>query len=141
MTGWRSFDVDHINYVINHPDCIKGATLGKGPVDASILVNNPDNYCLFDEHGGFVLVKESEGHYSAHTQFLKSGRGPETVRKAREAVQWMFKNTPCKVISTFCANDNAAARLLTLRAGFRPTGPSRMLDVDGTEYQITKPES
>jgi hypothetical protein len=80
--------------------------------------------------GGFLFIECADAIYEVHTQFLPEGRGPGVLHMARQAVGYMFTETPCLAIRTFVSDNNEAARKLTFAVGFKEAG---RVDVFGSE--------
>ena len=106
----RSFDSEFINSVLNHPEVREGAEIGVD-ADVSEIVDNPVNFLLVNEHGGFIYVNLGDGMYEVHTQFLPEGRGMSAYHAAKESVRWMFINTDCLRIISKAKPDSGAQQL------------------------------
>lgn len=113
----RTFDVDHINGIINHEDVREGARV-RDYTDFRGPILNDNNHCLFNSSGGFLFIQVEPGVYEVHTQFLKRARGPEVSVKAEEAVAYMFENTDCTEIRTQVYFNNPAPKRLAESVGF-----------------------
>lgn len=108
----RVFDASFLNTVANHPT-VRPFIGGKAQVlDLSILVDDPENYALAFDHGGFVAVKKSAGVYDFHTLFLPCGRGAAVLKAAREALAFMFGETDCRELVTTVPKDNKVAAIM-----------------------------
>ena len=114
----RTFDFEHVNYIINHDDIKEGARL-KGTTDFKIPVKDVENYSLFNDDGGFIFIKIEPNVYEVHTQFLKKARGLNVWVKTKEAAIYMFTYTPCLKIITQVYKSNSPALKLTRAMGFR----------------------
>ena len=114
----RTFNVEHVNYIVNHEDIREGARL-KGTTDFRIPIENVENYSLFNDDGGFIFIKIEPTVYEVHTQFLKRARGPHVWAKTKEAAIYMFTYTPCLKIITQVYKNNLPALKLTRSMEFR----------------------
>jgi hypothetical protein len=150
----RTFDPAFLNSVINHPE-VRPWVGGEGALDVTETINNPSNFALVTDGGGFILIQHEPGIYEVHSQFLPEGRR-ETRRAMRSGFDYMFTRTDCQRVITQVPDNNPAAAALAKAAGFRemfrrddtPRGPSsfmgltaeewaqgnRSLEVDGEEF-------
>lgn len=114
----RTMDATFLNEVANHP-VVRPWLGGEGPLDLTAAVENPANYALVTEHGGYLFHPLLPGVYEVHTMFLPSGHGSHQRRAAAEAFRYLFAITDCLEIVTKCPDDNAPARLASSALGFR----------------------
>ena len=135
---YRTFDAERVNRIINDPAVLPWVSLGTGSVDASLIVGNPNNFCVFDDTGGFVFVRKDDGVFDVHTQFLPEGRGRHALIAARAAAAYMFERPECVALQTFCAHVNRAAIYLARKMGFVRFEEDRILDSDGWFYRLTR---
>lgn len=136
MTLVRTFDPALVNRIANHPEVLPG-TLAHKELDISSAVLDGRNVCLFDELGGFVFAWKAPRHYEVHTIFTPEGRGRHVLEAALAALQFMFTQTDCALVETFCAKDNRAAIWLTLRCGFEKDKDTMVLGYVGTRYYLS----
>ena len=133
-----SKDAEFLNRVINDPSVFPWISLGmEGPFDVSDVMARDTTVFLADEYGGFLFVECGPAMYEVHTQFLPGGRGPAVLRKAKEAVAYMFRHTPCIAIRTFVSDGNEPARKLTLAVGFEDIGAGEVFGKAGRNYLLT----
>jgi len=121
----RSYDVNRINYILNHPDVFDYVSYdGQDFLDLTDCVKDDSNIILMSKNGFFFFRKlEDEEHsFEAHQQFLKSGRGKEAHDSAIKAVVYIFSNTPCTSIYSTIPKEYRHAKLIALMAGFRIIG-------------------
>ena len=85
----RSFDVGHINGVINHPDVrpFVGAP-GLGELDMAPVIAMPQHWFLMGEHGGFLLEWSAPRVREWHTFVKPEGRGAWAVRLRKAAIEY-----------------------------------------------------
>lgn len=118
----REFRADRINAVLNHPEVLPWVTLpGLDALDLSELVEDRRNILLMTEEGdgGVLFHRRSQGVFEAHSQYLPSARGKRALAATREAVDWMFRNTDCRAITTMVPADNRPAEALAVRCGLK----------------------
>lgn len=115
----RTMDSALLNRVINDPSVRPHVVADDGIVDVTTVVQNPDNYALVTEHGGFILIRHEPGVYEVHSQFLPEGRGKHAVAAMREGFRYMFANTDCLEIVTKVCDDNLPADSFAKIAGFK----------------------
>ena len=136
-----SRDVHFINTVMNDPTVHPWISLGQeGPLDMTALLEDPRNLFLCNEWGGFMFVYKGENVYEVHTQFLPGGRGQTVREAAKEAMAFMFTQTACEAITTYCPLDNPPARFLAKGAGMNKVGKAYPMGKDCDMYIITKGE-
>lgn len=115
----RTMDATLLNAVMNDPSVRPHVVADDGLVDVASLVEDPNNYALVTEFGGFLLIRHEPGVYEVHTQFLPEGRGKYAVQAMREGFRYMFIHTDCLEIITKVCEDNPAADSFAKLAGFR----------------------
>jgi hypothetical protein len=72
----RSFDVERINAVVNHPEVRPGVgDPDSGDLDVAPLVERAEHWFLMGEHGGFLLSWSAPKVREVHTFILPEGRG------------------------------------------------------------------
>lgn len=136
-----SRDVALLNRVVNDPSVFPYVSFGfKGPFDMAPFVLDERNYFFANEHGGFLGLDKGNGIYEVHTQFLPAGRGKAAIRAAREAMTYMFTQTACHALMTFCPLDNPASAFLAKASGMTRFKTETELGVQGDTYTITRKE-
>ena len=136
-----SRDKEFLNRVVNDPSVFPYVSLGTiGPLDVSPLIDDERNLFFANEFGGFLLVNKDDGVYDVHTQFLPDGRGLIAAVAALEVREYMFTETDCVAIMTFCPLNNKAAERFAVAAGFRFIRSGTLLGVTGNYFGITKEE-
>lgn len=118
----RTKDAAFLNEVANHPDVRPWLGLdGKSEIDLTGLLDQPGNFALVNDHGGFVFMHEGGGVYELHTQFLPSGRGRLAVSAALEIEFLMFTLYGATLLKTYVPHENRGALGLVRLAGFERT--------------------
>jgi hypothetical protein len=133
----RTFDAAFFNRICNLPEVRPWIAMADGPVDTTAVVENPLNFALRNEYGGFILLNHGRGVYSVHSQFASEGRGT-TVAAMRAGFDFMFTRTDCMKIFSHVPDSNKPAQGLARAAGFRPwfrrdmgrLGPAEMVSLD-----------
>jgi hypothetical protein len=135
-----SRDAAFLNRVVNDATVFRGATLGilTDPVDMTPLLADERNLFLANEHGGFLLIDKGSGIYEIHTQFLPEGRGKSAIVAGRDAMKYMFSETPARALMTFCPLDNPQSAFLARACGMKRFKTVTELGVKGDMYTITK---
>ncbi len=118
MTVTRTMSADYLNSVANSPE-VRPYIGGEGPIDLTPIAQNPANYLLVTDGGGWVLQPILAGVYELHTLVLPEARGKPFFAAAREAMRWLFTRTDALEIVTKCPDDNPGARMAALMVGFR----------------------
>jgi hypothetical protein len=115
----RTMDADRLNDVANHPDVFPWlGFLGQpGDLDLSPVIENPANFALDCEHGGYVLINQGGGQYEAHTMFLPTGRAVAHAA-AVEGFRYLFTATDCQRVVTKVPAGNVHAAAHAKRCGF-----------------------
>lgn len=106
-------DGAHANRIVNHPEVhpwVCGAH--KGPLDLTGLVQDPNAYALFGEHGGVVFQRQQQGLFEAHSQYTPAGRGEWAVQCSRQVLEWIFTHTEAVEVMTRCPEGNLGAKTL-----------------------------
>jgi hypothetical protein len=132
----QSKDVQFLHSVIAHPDVLPWVTLGRGALDLTDVVGNPENIFLANEYGGFLFIRDGD-NYEVHTQFLPQGRGRKAVEAAREAAWHIFTRTPALAIRTYVPRGNFRAAALARRAGFSAWGTVNNDGIEMDWYVLT----
>lgn len=116
----RSFDVAHINEVINHPE-VRPFIGGDGEIDITPAVIEKQNVFLMGEHGGFMLAWSAPNVHEIHTFILPSGRGSWAREAAQELIAFCRKNGD-RMIWTKVPKGRKNVEAFTRRAGLKATG-------------------
>jgi hypothetical protein len=134
MTLTRSFDVDAVNRVVNHPDVrpYVGAPDG-GPLDLAPLVERSEHWFLMDDHGGFLLAWSAPGVREVHTFIAPEGRGQWAASRRREMVAYAAANG-AKMLWTRIPPKWKHVERFARQGGMRPTDD--VIDTLGTPYRI-----
>lgn len=136
-----SRDAELLNRVMNDPSVFPWISLGhKESVDCSMLLSDDRNYFFANEHGGFLVLDTGGGIYEIHTQFLPEGRGRPAILGAHEGMAFMFTQTSCVALKTFCPFNNRAATKLAKLAGMKRCNTETLWGVEGDTYVITRKE-
>ncbi len=136
-----SHDAEFLNRVVNHPNVLPYVNLGvQGPLDITPLVMDEKNLFLANEYGGFLLIDQGDRVFEIHTQFLPEGRGRMALEAAREAMGYVFTETDCQMLMTFCPVDNRPSAFLARATGMSKVGKAYPLGKESDMYVITKGE-
>ena len=133
----RTFDVERAMAVLYDPSIWPHVSLGMERIDLSDAVTDPRNFVLMNEHGGFLFIQRADFIYEVHTMFRPAGRGKAAFLAAQDAAWYMFTQTDCLAITTFVTHDNAPARSLTLKMGFKEQGEAELNAHAGRIYMFT----
>jgi hypothetical protein len=133
----RTMDAAFFNRICNLPEVRPGLGGPEGPLDVTAMVQNPANFALQAEHGGFILEALGGGTYHVHSQFASEGRRG-TVAAMRAGLDFMFTGTDCMRITSHIPDNNPGAKGLGIKAGFRPwfrretdgLGPTAVVRID-----------
>lgn len=115
----RTMDPTHLNAVANHPD-VRPWLGGKGELDLSLTLADPQNVALVTDHGGFVCLRKDAGLYDVHSLFLPDRPRRETVDAMRDGLAFMFAETDCVDLVTQVPSNNPAAAGLAALGHFTP---------------------
>ena len=86
----RSYDTEFINKVVNDPAVRPYVGSGvDGDIDTQILVDDPENWFLMGEHGGFLFSETAPGIREVHTFILPSGRGEWAADARAKAIEYL----------------------------------------------------
>jgi hypothetical protein len=128
----RTFDADRFDAVMRHPSVLPHVSLGLDDIPSSaMLIHDPANVCLMNEHGGFLFRQFSPDQYDVHTVFLPSGRGSKAVDAALEAKRIMFNEFHARRLVTFVPFTNRTARKLAEAAGFVEDMDAECMGIEG----------
>lgn len=104
----RSFDIERVNQLANHPSIHPWVSIDDKPLDLTSVVVDARNVILMGEGGGFVLHNLGNGDYEAHSLFLPEARGPNSMATAKAGMDFMFGQTDCQRILARCPRGNLA---------------------------------
>jgi hypothetical protein len=138
----RTFEASGFNAVANHPDVKPWLLAPEGVIDLSGVIENPANYALWRDGGGFVLVCHEPGIYEAHSLFLPEARG-HSIAAMRAGFEYMFVATDAIEIVTSVPDGNEAALALASKAGFKPifrTDGMTHCKLDLVSWAMSRPE-
>lgn len=71
--------------------------------------------------GIFVTIRQTDSRCESHIAFLPTAYG-KTAQLGREAIQWIWANTPYLEIVAPCVRDNSLASRFLTRIGFARHG-------------------
>ena len=130
----RSYDIEFINRVINDPSVRPYVGGGvDGDLDAEVLVNDPDNWFLMGEHGGFLLNPTAPNVREVHTFVLPEGRG-EWAKDARKVGVEYARRHGTEELWTKIEPDSEHVIRYALQGGMQKT--DEMVETFGTQYRI-----
>lgn len=130
MTLNRVYDAALFEHVLQHPDVLPWVSLGHDIGDIELILSNPENVCLMNDHGGFLFYKTGEGDYEVHTAFVPEGRGAHLVDLTAQAARYMA-GMGARRIFTFVDDKNTPARRLAEKAGMEVIGSIQMAGHSG----------
>jgi len=115
----RSFDVDRLNYLVNHPT-IRPTAGGDGEsyLDFTPLMG-PENHFLAGEHGGHFFHWSSPDTYEVHIFILPEGRGKWAAGFVQDGLQYA---RDIGVRQLWARVSTRLMRMFTIRAGFEYRG-------------------
>jgi hypothetical protein len=119
----RTSDGAAFNAILRHPDVAPYVSLGKEVPDMSKYVEDEQNACYMNQHGGFLCIQGPPTEYTVHTAFTPEGRGPYLRNSALYVAKELFKNG-ATVLKTFVEDSNAPALRLAIMAGFNKVARS-----------------
>lgn len=142
----RTMNAALFNEICNHPE-VRPWLGGEGEIDTTPLLDNPGNYGLLGEGGGFILVAGPAASFEVHSQFVPEGR-KHSFEAMRAGMDYMFTRTNALQLTTFLPDNNPAARGLALKGGFRewfkrqnhPLGPGVQAKIDVDEWIANNPD-
>ena len=128
----RTFDAERFDRVMRHPTVLPHVSLGMESLPSSaLLVQDPANVVLMNEHGGFMFRQFAPDQYDVHTVFLPTGRGRMARDAAMEARQIMFNEFHARRLVTFVPHDNPNALKLAQATGFVIDRSCECMGVEG----------
>lgn len=124
----RTFDVERVNYLVNHKEVRPLLGFGEKYIDLSEAVQDDANHFLDAEYGGFACCWSAPQTYEIHTFILPEGRGKWAYQLARAGRDYM-QEIGATHLWTRVHPDFANVKFFTLRAGFRPAGHRTTLGI------------
>lgn len=120
MAVERSFDIEHINEILNHPSVRPDvADESESVLDLTVAVSDKRNILLMGDHGGCMFLYMMDCMYEVHTQILPAGRGEWAKAFAKACVEWMYTKSDALEILTRVPHGHIGAKTLALQTGFR----------------------
>lgn len=117
----RTYSADRANEVINDPSVRPYVGPEEmGELDLTPLLDDPMNWCMMGEHGGFLLTWSSPHAHEVHTFILPEGRGAWAREAARDGLVYARENGD-KMLWTKIA-DQPHVALYAKAMGMEPTG-------------------
>lgn len=97
----------------------------------AVLCYNYESYC-----GCFILFDKGNDTLEIHTCLLPTAKGMgKTFGDA--VVSKIFKETGCKVISTYAPDTNPLAKRLAIKCGFEYTGEGEPMIINGEPVKVS----
>lgn len=115
----RTMHASRLNTVANHPD-VRPWLGGKGELDLSLTLADPQNVSLVTDSGGFICLRKDVGLYDVHSLFFPDRPKRETVQAMRDGLAFMFAETDCVELVTQVPSNNPAAAGLAALGHFTP---------------------
>ncbi len=134
----RSFDVERINAVANHPEVrpfVGPAELGE--LDFTDAVAFDKNWFLMGEHGGYVLAWSAPNVHEVHVMILPEGRGKWAAKARQFTIDYAVDNG-VETLWARIAPSAPSVSLYARRGGMQPTG--EMIYTLGSAYDLFKME-
>ena len=134
----RSFDVERINAVANHPEVrpfVGPAELGE--LDCTDAVAFDKNWFLMGEHGGYVLAWSAPNVHEVHVMILPEGRGKWAAKARQFTIDYAVDNG-VETLWARIAPSAPSVSLYARRGGMQPTG--EMIYTLGSAYDLFKME-
>jgi len=134
----RSFDVERINAVANHPEVrpfVGPAELGE--LDFTDAVAFDKNWFLMGEHGGYVLAWSAPNVHEVHVMILPEGRGKWAAKARQFTIDYAVDNG-VETLWARIAPSAPSVALYARRGGMQPTG--EMIYTLGSAYDLFKME-
>ncbi len=90
-------------------------------MDASAIVQNPDNFCFLTDcgNGGYIVNRLDAGLYECHSLAIPCARGKPMLRLMRDGFEFLFLSTEAVELVTKVPDGNPAADQWAQIAGFR----------------------
>jgi hypothetical protein len=114
----RTLDAGFLDSVANDA-AVRPTLAGTGAIDLTGVVEDPANFALVADCGGFLLTPVSPGHYEVHSMFLP-GNGSAPIKAMRAAQEWMFTRTDCVSVWSKVPVSNRAAKGFAIAGGLQP---------------------
>lgn len=127
-------DIGYINGVMRHeeiyPHISDDLSPEKERLDVAGLIGCPNVYFLIPvvecvRTGLFIFHPWNSVTYEVHTMMLPEHRGEKSIIACREAMRYMFTQTPCHKIVTHVPTYNIPAYALARRVGLKMEGINR----------------
>lgn len=139
-----SLDSDIATQTMRHPavypyisddTCPNPSDFSMPPVDGveilSVLCYNYETYC-----GCFILFNKGSDTFEIHTCLLPIARGMGKIF-GDAVVSKIFKETDCKVITTYAPETNPLAKRLALKCGFEFCGYGEPIILNGEPVKVS----
>ena len=110
-------DAAFLNSVANNP-AVRPGLGGKGDIELSGLVADPNNVALVCPFGGFLVMKLESCVYECHSMFLPEASGADVLEAMRGGLSYMFIRTDCIEMVTKAPEGNKAALGAARTMGF-----------------------
>lgn len=123
---------------MNSPDVLPFVAPGHMFVDASTFFDAPGRYIYGDDRGLVMFGHMGEGIYEMHYLMTARMRGPEALRRIRDAMADLFTKRDVCAITGATPRDNLQARAVNRALGGQPIGQT--IDSLGRDCIIYKLE-
>jgi len=121
----RTFDYKRIREIATHPEIYPYVSDdGSPPPEEYEPVQSDEFYYLMFEGGFFLFHPLNYITVEVHTCILPEWRG-RSIKYARRAIAWMFRNTQYRKIVTHVPEYNRKALAYAQKAGMRIEGVNR----------------
>lgn len=97
----------------------------------AVLCYNYETYC-----GCFILFDKGNCTLEIHTCLLPNAKGMGKIF-GDAVVSKIFKETDCKVISTYAPETNPLAKRLAIKCGFEYTGEGEPMIIKGEPVKVS----
>lgn len=123
----RTFDGARFQRILEHPDVIAHVSLGRELRDVSGFVEDRNNHCLMNDHGGVIFYQYEPDCYEAHIAFVPDGRGAKVLKDLHDAIEYIFE-TGARVVVGFAQTEDM--RRLAEGLGFQ-SSEAQVMGVNG----------
>ena len=129
--------------ILGHPSIYPWVTDDSAPplafLDYTPFLALDAVYVLMPRPGCLTIFMPINGvTWEVHSAALPESRGDTMMEAAREALAWMFENTPCRKVVTCVPSFNSLALRLAKQIGMVPEGVNRRSFLkDGVIYNQT----
>ena len=113
-------DPEIINKILNHPDVypwVCGPMTGY--LDCAPFFEKKENAMFAGDGWAAAFLKIADGIYDLHSMSLPEKRGKETIKIARDLIDFFFDNYQANVLTTMCPVMNRGAIGLARICGFK----------------------